>query len=186
MDQGNGRIAQDPSSRGGARQLDLHAYRHRLQPGASAQATGRGGIAMPVLRSNAEHAAVPYSRAALIPPSLQPRRVSTQRSLKSASVFCVFPQPVRVSAAGASCTAPPFTRLSAAFRGSTSALPLPSGRRKVRCTPINSQSALSMRAKIAGRRIPRGCRQAGTDRHIPPLRLRASARDCNGEKSMPK
>ena len=57
MDQGGGWTAQDPSSRGGARRVDLCPHRHRLQSGASAQATGRGGIAMPVLRSNAEYAA---------------------------------------------------------------------------------------------------------------------------------
>ena len=59
MDQGDGRIAQDPSSRGGARWLDLHPHRHRLQPGTSAQAVGRGGIAMPVSCSNTEHLTKP-------------------------------------------------------------------------------------------------------------------------------
>jgi transposase len=44
---------------GGARRVDLCPHRHRLQPGASAQAIGRGGIAMPVLRSNTEHLAKP-------------------------------------------------------------------------------------------------------------------------------
>ena len=56
MDQSGGRVAQDPSSRTGSGRLDLHPHRHRLQPGASAQAVGRGGVAMSVLCPNAEHA----------------------------------------------------------------------------------------------------------------------------------
>ena len=45
--------------RGGTRRVDLCPHRHRLQPGASAQAIGRDGIAMPVSCSNTEHLTKP-------------------------------------------------------------------------------------------------------------------------------
>src|SRR6516162_7653786 len=100
MDQGGGGTAQDPSSRGGARRLDLHPYRHRLQSGASAQATGRGGIAMPVLRSNAEYAAKTLfeSRSNTVISTIIACIYATHS--KSASVFCVFPHPASAKATG--------------------------------------------------------------------------------------
>ena len=52
LDQSGCRIAQDPSSRPGARRMDLHPHGHRLQSCPAAQAIGCGGVAMPELCPN--------------------------------------------------------------------------------------------------------------------------------------
>ena len=66
------------------------------------------------------------------------------------------------SAAGPSLTAPPATLPSIAFCSSISALTEPSGRKKVRCRPINSPSILTTFATIAGKKMPLGWRQLGS------------------------
>src|SRR5439155_22460288 len=47
LDQGSRRLSQDPSLGSCPRRLDVHPHCHGLQPGASAQAGGGRGIAMP-------------------------------------------------------------------------------------------------------------------------------------------